>query len=195
MADTSEQRGSALLWYALGVDQVYRDLRSGRDGLTEAVAAPRLARTGPNEVRMRDTDGVWRIAVRQFVDPLILILIVAAVLSFALGSIPDATIIASAVLINAAVGFFQERKVSLIFQQLRGHLRTSATVIRGGTSRFIDARNLVPGDMVVLRQGDRVPADARIMTSTSFKANEAGLTGESMPVEKSSHGVARGGGG
>jgi Ca2+-transporting ATPase len=128
--------------------------------------------------------------VRQFIDPLILILIVASAISLAVRSFTDAAIIGGAVLINAAIGFFQERKVSVILQQLKQRLKSAATVIREGKTKVVDIRELVPGDIIQLRQGDKVPADTRLISATDLKTNEAILTGESMPVDKSARQIA-----
>jgi calcium-translocating P-type ATPase len=177
------------LWHAMGVDEVIAALQSANEGLADAQIYARMKHYGRNEVAAHDGVQGWRILARQFADPFIIILVVAGSVSLALASRLDASIIFGAVCINAAVGFIQERKVSAILSQLRQRIRPTATVMRGGVRRLINAADIVPGDVIVLQQGDRVPADARLIHISDLRTNEAPLTGESMPTEKTTRAV------
>lgn len=174
------------LWHALPLQEVWFALRSSPEGFSSQEAKARRIRYGPNRLREADRDGAWRVAARQFTDPLILILIAAGLVSAGLGDMLDAAIIGAAVVVNAVVGFVQERKVSSVMAELRSGVHETAIVLREGSERLVAAADLVPGDVVVLKQGSRVPADGRVIRSSGLQTTEAALTGESFPVEKSS---------
>ncbi|HXV26543.1 MAG TPA: cation-transporting P-type ATPase [Candidatus Paceibacterota bacterium] len=187
----SERNSPENHWHARGADEVVRVFGSSPDGLSEGEAAARMERYGRNEFPEHGRGEFRDIVVRQFTDPLILILLAAGAASFALHARVDAIIIFGAVLINAAIGFWQEYKVSAVLAELRGKLKSSATVIRDGRAHIVDATGLVPGDIIALRQGERVPADGRVIAQSGLKTNEAVLTGESMPVAKQTEPVDR----
>lgn len=127
----------------------------------------------------------WHILGRQFLSPLILILAVGAAISVAVGHAGDAITILAIVILNALLGFVQEWRAEQALAALKQMLSPHARVIRGGRTVEIDGRDLVPGDLVEVTTGDRVPADLRIAAATNFRTDEAPLTGESMPVSKS----------
>jgi Ca2+-transporting ATPase len=153
-------------------------------GLDPAQAAERLERDGPNELRAQPTVPLWKLVLRQFESPLVLILVVAAVASGVLGDVPDGIAITVIVLLNAVIGFAQEQRAERAMTALRSMTAPRATVRRGGERRVIPAREVVVGDVLVLEAGDVVAADARICEAHLLSVNEAVLTGESMPVEK-----------
>jgi Ca2+-transporting ATPase len=157
-------------------------------GLDPAHAAERLLRDGPNELRAQPPVPLWKLVLRQFESPLVLILVAAAAVSGALGDLPDAIAIAVIVLLNAAIGFAQEQRAEQAMAALRSMTAPRATVRRGGERRVIPAREVVVGDRLVLEAGDVVAADARICVANVLSVNEAVLTGESMPVEKHARG-------
>ncbi len=153
-------------------------------GLTEADARRLLAEEGPNELTSRDRPSYLPIAARQFADPLVALLVAAAAVSAVIGERLEGAVIAAIVLLNAVLGLVQEAGAERAVLALRNAIRPSASVVRGGLEREILAAEIVPGDLVVLREGDRVPADGRIVRSERLEADESALTGESHPVAK-----------
>jgi Ca2+-transporting ATPase len=157
-------------------------------GLTPQEAARRLERDGPNELRQHRATPIWKLILRQFESPLVLILVVAAVVSGAIGDIVDSIAISVIVLLNATVGFAQERRAEQAMAALRSMTSPRATVRRGGERKTIPAREVVVGDLLLLEAGDVVAADARVSRAHALATNEAVLTGESLPVDKQPRG-------
>jgi Ca2+-transporting ATPase len=173
------------VWHAASVESVARSL--GGDlatGLSDAEAADRQARFGPNELAPRRGASPVRRFLLQFHQPLIYILLAAVVTTAALREWVDSTVIFAVVLLNAIVGFVQEAKALQAIDSLARTLVSQATVLRGGEDRRVSARELVPGDVVALAAGDRVPADLRLVQARDFQVDESALTGESLPVPK-----------
>jgi Ca2+-transporting ATPase len=150
-------------------------------GLTREEADRRLKKHGPNEVRRTDRWKVFRIALEQFRDPLVLLLLAAAGASQLIGETLDAALIAAIVVINGAIGFFQEWKAERTIEGIQERVRSVSRVIRDGKVLELDSRFLVPGDLIVLEAGDKVPADCSI-ASGELSLDESMLTGESLPV-------------
>jgi Ca2+-transporting ATPase len=171
-------------WHTLPVDAVLARLASGPDGLTGAEAAARRARYGPNELQAARHTSPWVILAAQFKNVLIVILLVATVLSLFLGHAVEAVAIAVIVLFAVLLGFVQEYRADRALEALREMAAPTAAVIRDGDETEVPARELVPGDVVALRAGDRVAADARLLEAINLQVEEAALTGESVPVEK-----------
>ncbi len=167
---------AALVLQELGVDSVH--------GLTEAEAARRLERHGPNELRPGRRVSPWRILFDQFKNVLIIILLIATAVSAFLGHGVEAVVITVIVLFAALLGFVQEYRAERAIEALRQLAAPTATVIRNGEEEKIPARELVPGDVLLLHPGDRVAADARLVEAVNLQIEEAALTGESMPVDK-----------
>jgi magnesium-transporting ATPase (P-type) len=153
-------------------------------GLSEAETANRLATFGPNSLRRIQRPSYLRIAVRQLADPLVGLLLAAAAISGLIGERFEAGVIAAIVVLNAVVGFFQEAGAERALLALSRAVELSAAVVRGGHERTIAAAELVRGDLIVVREGDRVPADARVVASEWLAVDESALTGESAAVEK-----------
>ncbi|QPH52938.1 cation-translocating P-type ATPase [Pontivivens ytuae] len=153
-------------------------------GLTGEEVAARRAEAGWNELPRPPRDGPLRVLLRQFTGLLVLILIAAAGIALALGETVDAIAIGLVVALNGILGFVQEWRAENALEALRSMLSPSVLVIRDGEERVIPARELVPGDLVVLAAGDRVPADVELVASTELRADESVLTGESLPVHK-----------
>lgn len=160
-------------------------------GLSSREARARLARFGRNELETEQPVPRWRKFLAQFTDVLIILLIIAAAISAAVwlyqfdSPLPyEAIAIITIVLLNAAMGYVQQERAEEALASLRRTLAAQATVIRDGTQQIIAAAELVPGDIILLGEGDRIPADARIIQSISLHTMEAALTGESVPVEK-----------
>ncbi len=172
-------------WYTRPVDQVLADLQSSTAGVSAAEANDRLVQFGPNELKATRGVSAWEILLEQFKNVLIIILLVGAALSAFLGHGIEAVAIAVIVLFAVLLGFVQEYRAERAIEALREMAAPTAKVLREGAECEVPARALVPGDVVLLHAGDRVPADARVIESINLKAEEAALTGESMPVSKS----------
>ncbi|MGG7645068.1 cation-translocating P-type ATPase [Rhodovulum sp. YNF3179] len=155
-----------------------------RAGLTSAEAARRLAEYGPNTLAEAQPVSALAILARQFTGFLVLILIVAAAVAFFLGEVIDTVAITLVVLLNGVLGFVQEWRAETALAALRGMLSPRARVVRDGQETYVETRALVPGDVVILEAGDRVPADIRLSTAMTLQADESALTGESLPVPK-----------
>lgn len=153
-------------------------------GLSEAEVRERRERFGPNSLPVEEAEGLLARILRQFHHPLIYVLIAAGVITAALREVVDSLVIFGVVLINAVVGFIQESKAEAALESLRSLVHTSARVVRGGREHAVVSEDLVPGDLVVLEAGDKVPADLRLVRQQDLKVNESALTGESAPVRK-----------
>ncbi len=155
------------------------------DGLTDADAAKKLAEIGPNEIAREQRTPLWKLLGHQFTSPLILILIVACVVSAVLGEIADAVAIVAIVVLNGLVGFFQEHRAERAVLALRAMTSPRARLRRGGRLLVVPAADVVPGDVLMLEEGDVVAADGTLVVASELMTNESVLTGESMPDEKS----------
>lgn len=179
------ERGATRAWHALDVDEVLNGLASAHEGLSAAEAERRLERYGHNKLPRKQQVWWWQRLLNQFNSILIIILLIAGAISVALGAFVDAGAIFGVVLINAAIGYLQEGRAEKALQSIRGMLSPRATVRRQGQRRGIPAAEVVPGDIVIVESGDRVPADLRLVALSSLRAQEAALSGESTPVDKS----------
>jgi len=171
-------------WHALAVDAVLQQLASRQAGLTAAEVAERLARYGANALPAPQPPGVVTIFCRQFLSPLIYILLVAAAISLLIGELTDAAFITVVVVLNALLGTWQENKAERSAANLQRLLQARARVRRDGREFELPAAELVPGDIVLLASGDRVPADLRLSTALNLNIDESLLTGESQAVTK-----------
>jgi Ca2+-transporting ATPase len=171
-------------WHNLSSDETLQRLSSRRSGLTEGEAKEQLARFGPNELKSAKKVSLWMLFLEQFKSLLIIILLFAVVLSAVIGEPIDAIIIGVIILFACGLGFIQEYRAEKAMEALKKMAAPTASVIRDGNEQEIPARDLVPGDLVVIRTGDRIPADARLIEAVNLKINEAPLTGESVPIEK-----------
>ncbi|MDD5049137.1 MAG: cation-transporting P-type ATPase, partial [Methanoregulaceae archaeon] len=163
----------AVSWHALPIDEVYEKLSSGPGGLSCEEAAHRLEQFGPNELPARRPPGIITIFLHQFKSPLIYILLVAAVISFALGDYKDAGFILAVVFLNAVIGLVQEWKAEKSASRLQSLLRITAHVRRGGKDEEVDSATIVPGDIVLLESGIRVPADLRLIHAANLTVDES----------------------
>jgi P-type Ca2+ transporter type 2C len=169
---------------AYPADRVLALLESGDGGLSPEEARARLALHGSNRLPEEEGEGPLRLFARQFTDLLILILAAAAVISGALGEWLEAAAILAIILLNGIIGFLQEYRAGKTLEALKRMTVPVARVLRAGEGASVDARELVPGDIILLGEGDRVPADARLLETVALAADEAPLTGESVPVPK-----------
>jgi len=154
-------------------------------GLSDEEATSRLSVHGPNEIQEAKKEAAWKLLLDQFKETLILILIAAAVVSILIGEAIDSAVILVIVFASAGLGFYQEYRAEQSLALLKKLAAPAATVIRDGQEKVVPARELVPGDLIMLDPGDKVPADARIVDQMNLQIDEAMLTGESVPVEKS----------
>ena len=188
-AEVHDARASA---YRLGVDEVLAALDvDARRGLSEGEARARLARHGPNELVAEKPVPAWRKFLAQFRDVLVVLLLVATAISAALwlierdSALPyEALAILAVVLLNAVMGYVQAARAESAVAALRRMAAAQATVLRDGERRSVPAAEIVPGDILLIEEGDTVPADARLIHSTALQTAEAALTGESLPISK-----------
>ena len=171
-------------WHTLTVEEALAELKSSPHGLSSDEAAKRLAEFGPNEVLAAHTVSPWAILLEQFKNVLIIILLLATALSAFLGHGVEAIAITVIVLFAVILGFVQEYRAERAIEALRELAAPAATVIREKRETRIPARDLVPGDVILLATGDKVPADSRLVEAINLQTVEAALTGESAPVEK-----------
>src|SRR3989442_5729967 len=191
ITNANVRRAMADDWHALRAEAVLQKLDSSPLGLTSREAAQRLSRFGPNELVQTARVSPLRILLSQFVDVLVIVLIIAAIISASLGVLQgqnedlyDAVLIIVIVIMNAILGFVQEYRSERSLEALKSLAAPKAHVLREGGVVAVPSRELVPGEVVVLAAGDRVPADARLLEVASLRINEASLTGESLPVSK-----------
>lgn len=173
-------------------DALFSALGSGINGLSEQEAQERLARFGQNVIHPKRQDSALRSFLRQLSEPLVLILLFAAAVSLFTGEYIDATIVLLIVLASTLLSFFQEYTASHAVEKLRSQVTAKATVVRGGVETQVDASQVVPGDILVLSAGSLIAADCRVVLARDFFVNQAVLTGETFPVEKSAEAVPAG---
>ncbi len=172
-------------WYRQNKGEVSERLNVNLEkGLINIEAKSRLAKYGPNELKEEARKGLLSKLIEQFSDFLVIILIVAAFISIFVGESRDATVIFAVVIINAALGIYQEGRAEKSLDALKKMTSPTAKALRDGNITVIPSSELVPGDIVILEAGDIVPADLRLIHSSNLKIEEASLTGESIPVEK-----------
>jgi len=174
-----------MTWHDRSLDGVFEAVDSDANGLSTEEATRRIEEFGANEITSEEGRGIFEVLLSQFTNGLVLVLVGAVILSIAVGHIFDAILITVILLANGAFGFVQEYRAERSLEALRKLAAPSVTVYRDGTRQDVDITELVPGDLLVLEQGDAIPADARIVESASLQVDEAPLTGESVPVEKS----------
>ncbi len=171
-------------WHAQKLDEVYEAIHTSEKGLSDTEAAERLRKNGRNELRSKPPKTILQMLKAQIVDPMVLILISAAVFSAVLQEWTEAAVIFTIVVINAVIGIVQEKKAQSSLEALRNMSAPTARVLRQGEESIVPASELVVGDVVLLGDGDMVPADMRLIDSVNLKVQEASLTGESVPSEK-----------
>ncbi|MDX1696838.1 MAG: HAD-IC family P-type ATPase, partial [Thiohalobacterales bacterium] len=186
----NSQSVSAAPLHATDTDAVFRSFSSNAEGLTRAEATDRLQTHGPNRLRPVRKQGPLARFLTQFHNVLIYVLLGAAIVTALLGHWVDSGVILAVVVINAIIGFIQEGKAEKALDAIRNMLSHQAMVRRDGRFVSLPAEELVPGDVVALQSGDKVPADLRLFKTRDLRIDEAMLTGESVPVEKSIQPVA-----
>lgn len=172
------------MYHTLSVRATLRALKTSKRGLTQKEAQARLAEYGRNEIVRRKKADPFAIFARQFASPLIAVLIFAAFVAAVIGKFIDSMVIFAILAINAALGFVQEWRAERAIEEMAKALKLKCAVVRDGKEIVIDAEEVVPGDIVVLEAGAKVPADGRIIFERDLACDEAPLTGESTPVAK-----------
>jgi Ca2+-transporting ATPase len=190
-------RERATLWHSLSAEAVLKELDTQADGLTTAEAVARLERTGRNEIARRKPISPLRLLLKQFANFFVLVLLFAAGLAYGVSYLPGesgrrltAFFILGIIAISVLLGFFEEFRAQKALEALDKLLVFKAVVLRDGSRRQVDAAEVVPGDILVLAQGQKAPADARVIEAHGLRADESALTGESLAMDKSAEPVA-----
>jgi len=176
---------SQIPFWSLSLSEIFQQLQSSHQGLTTDEAKQRLLNYGENILKPKEKSGMLILLASQFKSPIILILIFAAVLSFFLRNPVDATIILVIVLTSGFLGFWQEKGAKDAVEKLIAVIQLKATVIRDGESKEVPIEEIVPGDIILVKAGDAIPGDCLLIESEDLFVDEATLTGETYPVEKS----------
>ena len=171
-------------WYSFSLEKTFNKLESSDRGLSLDAVKERLKQYGQNSLPEEKTPSKLRLFFSQFQSPLIYILLVASTTIFLIGETTDSYIILAVLLFNAVVGVIQEGRAQNTLLALKKFVETNATVLRDGKEYIIPDREVIPGDILLLQEGEKIPADARIIISQGLKIDEASLTGESEPIYK-----------
>lgn len=171
-------------WYQQDISTIFQDLGTSPQGLSSEEASERLSRYGKNELPQKPPESILHILFRQINNPLIYVLLGSSLLAIFMGEITDGFVVAGVVIVNALIGFFQEFRSSQEIAALKGMVPDKAIALRDKKPSTVMASSLVPGDIVLLQAGDRIPADIRLFEAKGCKVLEAALTGESLPSEK-----------
>ncbi len=171
-------------WYQLPPEEAIEHWDSARNGLSQSEANKRLEKYGPNTIQTEEKVSPWKVLLNQFTSPLIYVLLAALVVTLAIQSWADSVVIGIVLMVNGTIGFIQEFRAESAVQSLMEMVSPKAKVRRDGQPQEIPGDRLVPGDVVLLAEGNMIPADLRLTESYSFQVNESALTGESVPVSK-----------
>ena len=172
-----------MAFYTKSVKQTLDDLQTTGGGLSAIESKQRLRQYGPNSIKLR-TEPLWRKLLEPFLSVFMAVLVVAIGISLWHQSYFDAAIIGAIILLNALIYYVQRFSTERILRSLQKRSTVKVEVLRKGKSVTVDAVNIVPGDVIVLDEGDKIPADARIIEARSFRVDESQLTGESLPISK-----------
>jgi len=171
-------------WYTFSESNIYSELKTSKDGITSAEATERIKTYGLNELTKKKENTALKILIGQFKSFLVGLLVIAMIVSYLIGEHIDAYVIGIIVILNALLGFIQEYRADKAVESLKKLSAPKAHVMREDRVQEIDATQVVPGDILVLAEGDRIPADARLIEAMSLEVNESTLTGESTSAEK-----------
>ncbi len=171
-------------WYKLTIRETLNSLGTKEEGLSIEEANERLKKIGPNRIKEEKKTSVWLLLLGQFKSSLIIILIIASCISLVIGEHIEAIAILVIVILAGVLGFIQEHRAEKALEALKKMAALTATVIRDGKEKEIPAEDLVPGDIIALKVGDKIPADSRLVEAMSIKTDEASLTGESQTIDK-----------
>jgi P-type Ca2+ transporter type 2C len=179
MAESNQEN-----FHTISLDNIFKQFNSGEKGLSEKEAEERLNSSGRNEISKEEGKGIFDLILKEINSPLIYLLLAASFVSLLTDHYIDAAVILAVVIFNTFMGVIQEYRAESAIEALKKLSSPKASVIREGKEKVIDAAMVVPGDIVTLKRGDRVPADARVITSEQLEINESALTGESEAVRK-----------
>ena len=176
-------------WHSIEIDGVLTALETSREGISDEEAAKRLEEYGPNELKEEKKHQWYHILWEQFTSLLVIVLVISAAVSGYLAwmegeAMTDMYVILLIVVMNAVLGFVQEYRAEQAVEALKAMVSPRVLVLRGGKDESIDSKELVPGDIILLEAGSRVPADSRLIEAANLEVDEAALTGESRPVNK-----------
>jgi len=171
-------------YYNYSVNKTLDEFKTSEKGLSQQDAEQRLEKYGLNEIKEEKKISVFQIFFSQFKSSLIIILLAAIILTLIIGEYADSALITVIVIVNALLGFAQEYKAEKSIEALKKLASLKATVIRGGNEERILAKDIVPGDIIKLEEGEKIPADARLLEAISLETHESALTGESTSVAK-----------
>lgn len=171
-------------WHSLTTEDVFEKTGSSHKGLTSNESKKRLKEHGINVLQTKTSETIPRILLHQLKNPLVYVLLLSALLAFSLKKVIDGSAILCVVILNTVIGFIQEYRANRIIRALSALMPHKATVLRNGDQKLIPASHLVPGDVILLQAGDRVPADMRLLSLKNLQCDESALTGESLPVAK-----------
>lgn len=171
-------------WHSLTIKDVFEKLGSSEKGLNFSESKKRLKQYGTNLLQIKTSETILHILFRQLKNPIVYVLLLSTVLAFSLKKVVDGSVILSVVILNTIIGFIQEYRANRIIRALSALMPHKATVLRDGDPKLIPAHHLVPGDVVVLQAGDKVPADIRLFSLKNLQCDESTLTGESLPATK-----------
>lgn len=171
-------------WHASAFKDVLDRLGTRRQGLSTSEARRRLKKNGPNRVERNGRRPWYRILLHQLADPIVYVLLAAAVLAILIGKVADSFVVLAVVVLNTTIGFVQEMRATQAIEALSRMVPQNATVLRDGDARSVPAHTVVPGDVLLLQAGDQVAADVRLLEVNGLQVDEAALTGESLPVDK-----------
>lgn len=178
-------------YHTKGINEIYNILQTGERGLSKEHAHKMRAINGPNKLPETKSDSYPMIFFRQFQSPLIFVLLLAAAVVFFVGEFLDGFVILAVLFFNAIIGTVQEGRAQNIFAALKDFVKTDATVVRDGEELIISEEEVVIGDLIILREGEKIPADARILEAHSMQVDESAITGESHPNYKTGDVVLR----
>ena len=179
-----------MTFYQQPIEELFKTIDSQKQGLTDSEAEKRIKEFGPNALQEKKKKPAWVLFLAQFKDFMILILAAAAVISGIVGDLTDTIIILVIIVLNAVLGFVQEYRAEKAMESLKKLTETQTKVLREGQTVSLPSKDLVPGDVILLEAGNMVPADSRLIETFSFKIDESSLTGESVPIDKSSGPIA-----
>ncbi|OGZ38593.1 MAG: hypothetical protein A3E90_01410 [Candidatus Portnoybacteria bacterium RIFCSPHIGHO2_12_FULL_40_11] len=171
-------------WHSFSVEKIFKELKTQKEGLTQEEAQKRLQKFGLNKLPHEKPSSGLRLFLRQFESPLIYILLLAGLITLFIKDYVDMSVIFGVVAINTIIGFIQENKASQVLLKLKTLVRDKAIVIRENNQKEIDIQNLAPGDIIVLKPGDKAPSDGRLIEADNLKINESILTGEWLTADK-----------
>lgn len=170
--------------YQQSIDELKGQLNASEHGLSAKEAAQRLEQYGLNEISQGERKPLWQLFLSNFKDPMVIVLLIVAVVQIALGDIIESSVILGIVIISAIVTVIQERKAEDSLESLKNLSAPTATVLRNGTYQKIEAKDVVPGDIISLEVGDYIPADGRLLEAQTLQVEEGALTGESSLLQK-----------